>query len=49
MTKYLHTIVRVADPEARMCLFELIGMNVVRRMENERAAIRSFSRRLRRI
>jgi lactoylglutathione lyase len=49
MTKYLHTIVRVTDPQARIRLFELIDMNVVRRMENERAAIRSFSRRLRRI
>jgi lactoylglutathione lyase len=49
MTNYLHTIVGVTDPEAAIRFLELIGMDVVRRMENDRAATRSFSWRLRRI
>jgi hypothetical protein len=49
MTKYPHTIVRVADPHETIRFFELIGMSVVRRMKNEKAAISSFSWRLRRI
>jgi lactoylglutathione lyase len=49
MTKYLHTMIRVTDPEATICVFELIGLNVVRRMENERGATRSFFWRLTRI
>jgi lactoylglutathione lyase len=36
MTKYLHTMIRVSDPEATIRFFELIGLKEVRRMENEK-------------
>lgn len=35
MTKYLHTMIRVTDPDATIRFFEMIGLNVVRRMESE--------------
>jgi lactoylglutathione lyase len=35
MTKYLHTMIRVSDPEATVRFFELIGLNEVRRFDNE--------------
>lgn len=34
--KYLHTIIRVTDPDAIVRFFELLGLQEVRRMENER-------------
>ena len=34
MTKYLHTMIRVSDPEATIRFFELIGLREVRRMDN---------------
>ncbi|MGK6319381.1 VOC family protein [Sphingomonas sp. DT-204] len=34
--KYLHTMIRVADPDATIRFFELLGLEEVRRMENER-------------
>ena len=34
--KYLHTMIRVTDPEATVKFFELLGMNEVRRMESEK-------------
>jgi lactoylglutathione lyase len=34
MTKYLHSMIRVADPTAT-AFFELIGLEVVRRFDNE--------------
>ena len=37
MTKYLHTMIRVADPEATVRFFELIGLEEVRRFDNEAA------------
>jgi len=33
--KYLHTMIRVADPEASLRFFELLGLKQVRRMDNE--------------
>lgn len=33
--KYLHTMIRVSDPEATIRFFSLLGLNEVRRMENE--------------
>lgn len=35
MVKYLHTMLRVADPEATVAFFELIGLGEVRRFDNE--------------
>lgn len=32
---YLHTMIRVTDPDATIAFFELLGLNEVRRMENE--------------
>jgi lactoylglutathione lyase len=31
---YLHTMIRVTDPEATIAFFELLGLKEVRRMEN---------------
>ena len=33
--KYLHTMIRVADPAATVAFFELLGLRQVRRMDNE--------------
>ena len=33
---YLHTMIRVSDPEATVRFFELLGLQEVRRMENEK-------------
>lgn len=33
--KYLHTMIRVSDPEATIRFFEVLGLEEVRRMENE--------------
>jgi lactoylglutathione lyase len=33
--KYLHTMIRVADPDATIRFFTLLGLEEVRRMENE--------------
>jgi lactoylglutathione lyase len=33
--KYLHTMIRVADPAATLRFFELLGLQQVRRMDNE--------------
>ena len=35
MTEYLHTMIRVTDPEATIAFFELIGLEVVRRRDVE--------------
>lgn len=35
MTKFLHTMIRVTDPEATIRFFELIGVREVRRYSNE--------------
>jgi lactoylglutathione lyase len=33
--KYLHTMIRVSDPDATMRFFELLGLREVKRMESE--------------
>ena len=33
--KYLHTMIRVADPDATLRFFDLLGLREVRRMDNE--------------
>lgn len=33
--KYLHTMIRVTDPDKTIAFFELLGLNEVRRMESE--------------
>lgn len=33
--RYLHTMIRVADPDATIAFFELLGLKEVRRTENE--------------
>ena len=35
MTKFLHTMIRVSDPDATVAFFELIGLEVVRRFDVE--------------
>ena len=35
MTQYLHTMIRMTDPEATVAFFKLIGLEEVRRMTNE--------------
>ncbi|MBX7527552.1 VOC family protein [Qipengyuania vesicularis] len=36
MTRYLHSMIRVADPEAAVAFFKLIGLEEVRRKESEK-------------
>ena len=36
MPKYLHTMIRVSDPDATIAFFELIGLEEVRRFDNEK-------------
>lgn len=36
MTKFLHTMIRVTDPDATIRFFQLIGLQEVRRMESEK-------------
>ena len=36
MVKYLHSMLRVADPDAAVAFFGLIGLKEVRRFDNER-------------
>lgn len=35
MLKYLHTMIRVSDPEATVAFFELVGLTEVRRFDSE--------------
>lgn len=35
MTRYLHTMIRVTDPDATVAFFELIGVKEVRRFSSE--------------
>ena len=35
MTKYLHTMIRVSDPDATIDFFKLIGLEQVRRFDSE--------------
>ncbi len=34
--QYLHTMIRVADPDKTIAFFDLLGLKEVRRMENEK-------------
>ncbi|MDJ0277812.1 VOC family protein [Sphingomonas sp. 2R-10] len=34
MTRYLHTMIRVSDPDATIAFFDLLGLKQVRRMDN---------------
>jgi lactoylglutathione lyase len=36
MTKYLHTMIRVSDPDATIRFFALLGLREVKRMESEK-------------
>ncbi|KQN69196.1 VOC family protein [Sphingomonas sp. Leaf62] len=36
MTRYLHTMIRVTDPDATIALFDMLGLKEVRRMESEK-------------
>ena len=36
MTKYLHTMIRVTDPDATIAFFKLIGLEETHRMESEK-------------
>jgi len=36
MIKYLHTMIRAADPDATIGFFKLVGLEEVRRMESEK-------------
>ena len=36
MTRYLHTMIRVTDPDATIAFFDMLGLRQVRRMENEK-------------
>src|SRR5687768_4393594 len=36
MVKYLHTMIRITDPEATLGFFKLLGLEEVRRMENDK-------------
>ena len=36
MVKYLHSMIRVSDPDATAGFFELLGLREVRRMESEK-------------
>ncbi|MBT8428097.1 MAG: VOC family protein [Erythrobacter sp.] len=36
MAKYLHSMIRVSDPEATVAFFKLIGLEEVRRFDNEK-------------
>lgn len=36
MTRYLHTMIRVTEPEATIRFFNLIGLSETRRIENEK-------------
>ena len=36
MVKYLHTMIRISDPDATLAFFAMLGLEEVRRMENEK-------------
>ena len=36
MVKYLHTMIRISDPDASVRFFNLIGLDEVRRMESDK-------------
>lgn len=36
MTRYLHTMIRVSDPDATIAFFDMLGLREVRRMDDDR-------------
>ena len=42
MVKYLHTMIRITDPEATLGFFKLLGLEEVRRMESEKGRFTLF-------
>ena len=42
MVKYLHSMIRITDPEATLAFFKLLGLEEVRRMENEKGRFTLF-------
>ncbi len=42
MVKYLHTMIRISDPEATLDFFKLLGLEEVRRMENAKGRFTLF-------
>ena len=42
MVKYLHTMIRISDPDATLKFFKLLGLEEVRRMENEKGRFTLF-------
>lgn len=36
MIKYLHTMIRISDPDATLAFFKLLGLEEVRRVENQK-------------
>ena len=42
MVKYLHTMIRITDPEATLGFFKLIGLEETRRMESEKGRFTLF-------
>ncbi len=36
MTRYLHTMIRVTDPDATIAFFAMLGLSEVRRMDNDK-------------
>jgi len=42
MVKYLHTMIRITDPEATLGFFKLLGLEETRRMESEKGRFTLF-------
>src|SRR5687768_16624295 len=42
MVKYLHSMIRISDPEATLDFFKLLGLEEVRRMESEQGRFTLF-------
>jgi lactoylglutathione lyase len=42
VVKYLHSMIRISDPDATLAFFKLLGLEEVRRMENEKGRFTLF-------
>ena len=42
MVKYLHTMIRITDPEATLAFFKLLGLEETRRMDSEKGRFTLF-------
>ena len=42
MIQYLHSMIRITDPEATLAFFKLLGLEEVRRMENDKGRFTLF-------